>query len=220
MRAFCPFSAARNLDRGAEVNWRDESEDPCRVGPALYQLCGFYEGGEIRLHAKSDRVKIVELLLEHGADVNLGDGRRRTPLHQALQVPYNARSEIAGQQAAIVQLLLGHNAAVDVYFEDEDGYAPIDAWEYSVAPGGALYHMRQTRDLHKLHNRLDTLEKLLLTTATSLLDLTKVVDVVSDDCTRRHRRRHRGRARRRSRSRSLLRSRSRSRSRSECRRGR
>ena len=61
--------------------------------------------------------------------------------------------------------------------------------------------MRQTRDLHKLRTRLDTLEKLL----------TKVFDVVSDDCTRRHRGRDRGRANRRSRSRS--------RSRSECRPG-
>ena len=75
------------------------------------------------------------------------------------------------------------------------------AWEHSVAPGSALYHMRQTRDLHKLRTRLDSLEKLL----------TKVFDVVSDDCTRR-RRRDRGRAHRHSRSRS--------RSRSECRRGR
>ena len=94
----------------------------------------------------------------------------------------------------------------------EDGYAPIDAWEYSVAPGGALYHMKQTRHLHQLHNRLDLLEKLLMVT------VTKVFDVVSDDCTRRHRRRDRGRAHRRSRLRS--RSRSRSRSRGECRRGR
>ena len=69
---------------------------------------------------------------------------------------------------------------------------------------------------NQLRNRLDTLETLLLT---SVLDLTKVVNVVSDDCERRRRRRRdRGRAHRRSRSRSL--SSSRSRSRSECRRGR
>ena len=62
------------------------------------------------LHAS---LKIVELLLERGADVNLGDGRRKTPLHQALQAPCNSRSENAGQQAAIVQLLLDHGAACD-----------------------------------------------------------------------------------------------------------
>ena len=115
-----------------------------------------------------------------------------------------------------------HGAAVDsisgsIYRENQYGEAPIDAWEHSVAPGSALYHMRQTRDLHKLRTRLDTLEKLLLT---SVLDLTKVVNVVSDDCERRRRRRRdRGRAHRRSRSRSLSSS-SRSRSRSRGRRGR
>ena len=172
-------------------------------------MCGFYEGGGFTSPVKSDRVNIVELLLERGADVNLGPIIRKshkTPLHQALGAPYNARSEIVTQQAAIVQLLLSHGAAVDsisgsIYRENQYGEAPIDAWEHSVAPGSALYHMRQTRDLHKLRTRLDSLEKLL----------TKVFDVVSDDCTRR-RRRDRGRAHRHSRSRS--------RSRSECRRGR
>ena len=132
---------------------------------------------------------------------------------QCVHYFYNTLQDCSGRQAplllilaAIVQLLLSHGAAVDsisgsIYRENQYGEAPINAWEHSVAPGSALYHMRQTRDLHKLRTRLDSLEKLL----------TKVFDVVSDDCTRR-RRRDRGRAHRHSRSRS--------RSRSECRRGR
>jgi len=64
------------------------------------------------LHEASS-MEVAQLLLEHGADVRVGDEYTETPLHRA--------SEMG--RAEVVQLLLGHGA--DVMAQDVHGRTPL-----------------------------------------------------------------------------------------------
>ncbi|KAJ1970258.1 hypothetical protein IWQ62_000086 [Dispira parvispora] len=91
--------ALRCLAMGAEVNWRNESEN--------------YKAA-IHLAALASNYVAIEFLLHWFADINVVDGEGRTCLHYAASV----------DDASFVWYLLKKNARLDVM--DKDGTQPLD----------------------------------------------------------------------------------------------
>lgn len=82
------------------------------------------------------RMKAMELLIRHGADVNLADRAGSTPLHLAAATP----------NPDMIKLLLAHGAKVNAV--NRGGYTPL----YFLAAGGAA-----CRDDKKIEQAVDTL---------------------------------------------------------------
>lgn len=74
------------------------------------------------LASGSGCVKVVEFLIEKGADVNIQDNEGRTPLHLAVIIP--------GQNTYIAEMLLNKGAEVDI--QDNEGKTPLD---YAISIG-------------------------------------------------------------------------------------
>jgi len=90
------------LERGADVDAVDNNHS------ALLHVAAFYKNAEV-----------AQLLLEHGANINLRNGQRQTPLHRALVDVDKFWDNIVG----FIQLLLEHGADVDT--SDNDHSTPL-----------------------------------------------------------------------------------------------
>ncbi|KAH9028685.1 ankyrin repeat protein [Lactarius pseudohatsudake] len=73
---------------------------------------------DLNTYSHSDRPQIIRLLLEHGANPNVRDNRRRTPLQLV-----SSSGLVLSLQLEIARSLLVHGADVDV--EDGMGRTPL-----------------------------------------------------------------------------------------------
>ncbi|AAR83569.1 CNPV223 ankyrin repeat protein [Canarypox virus] len=79
-----------------EIECNNEQYLPC-----------FFNSHTLSRYNVTDMIKIVELLLLHGADVNARDKYKKTPLHYASKIPYTVE---------IVELLIANGA--DIHAQD------------------------------------------------------------------------------------------------------
>jgi len=91
------------LGRGADVDAVDDNHS------TLLHVATYYGS-----------VELSQLLLEHGANVNVRDQEGQTPLHRAL---VNTEDEFSGDYFDAIQLLLENGADVDAL--DDDHWTPL-----------------------------------------------------------------------------------------------
>ena len=114
--------AALLLKHGAKVDYAYST------GTALSDACGEFYGMWGR-HTQADRMEMVKLLLEHGANVN-GEHDSRSPLREAAE---------AGIEQ-VVRVLLEHGA--DVNLRDYEGMTPLKIAIKNHAPWEVIQMLR------------------------------------------------------------------------------
>ena len=92
------------LDCGADVDAIDDEDHSTLLHVASYHGC----------------VKVAQLLLEHGANTNVRNGQRQTPLHRAL---VRIKDEFGDRFFNGIRLLLEHGADVDAL--DDENSTPL-----------------------------------------------------------------------------------------------
>ncbi len=84
--------------------------------------------GEVALHLAAspfkyrDQLDIMQLLLDHGADVNVSDDAGSTPLHHSCRITYGRLEERGTVEGA--RLLLDHGASIDAI--NKSGHTPFE----------------------------------------------------------------------------------------------
>lgn len=107
-------AARKVIAQGANVNARDHGQTP------------------LMRAAQNGHIRVMEVLLEHGADVNAQDDDGRTALMMAA----------GASDPGMVRLLLDRGARIDI--KDHDGFT---AWTGSEIPGDDEPDYRETRRL-------------------------------------------------------------------------
>jgi ankyrin repeat protein len=118
----CPLDTV-NYQKNNALHWailsgcEEIAEELLKRGAVPSERYHGYEGNESMLHVASreNYVRIVDLLLKHGAEKNIRNDAGRTPLHYAV---FKSNSEC-------VEILLNHGVEVNVC--DHDGVTPLHA---------------------------------------------------------------------------------------------
>jgi ankyrin repeat protein len=101
-----------------------------------------------RFVTEDQAIKAVQLLIDHGADVNAQDARGQTALHGAAFQGWNE----------VIKLLVAHNAKVAV--KDQTGKTPEDAAMGRIPRGGRLGGIEVHKDTAELLAKLATQQQL------------------------------------------------------------
>ena len=111
------------LNAGADVNAKDG--DAART--PLYEAAGLVLGGGEGGVEAADKVGILTMLLDWGADARAKTREKSTVLHQVVRTG----------PAAAVELVLQAGAAASLYASDEDNVTPVTLAEAAVAAAEA-----------------------------------------------------------------------------------
>ena len=101
------------------------------------------------LHVASYRGigRLVRLLLEHGANINVRNGQHQTPLHQAL---VGIKDAYESDYLYLIHLLLAHGADVDAL--DNDHSTPLHLASQNGSIGAARRLLKHGANIHIQNN--------------------------------------------------------------------